>query len=235
MSRSLSLALAAFIAGASAAAQTPGVGLRLSFADAVGRAAVGAPAVNLAGARAEEARARVRQVRAPLLPDLSATGTWVSQTVNPQTFGFKFPGFALPRILGPFDLYDGRLHLRQALFDRAGSVRVGASRSLLASAQSDSNQAVEAAAQLAAANYLRAARAQAVVAARAADSALAAELVRLAQAQKDAEVGTTIDVTRAQTQLVPRRAPWWSPATSSSGPGSTSRAASGSRPIRRSS
>lgn len=202
MSRSLSLALAALIAGASAAAQTPGVGLRLSFADAVGRAAVGAPVVTLAGARTEEARARVRQVRAPLLPDLSATGTWVSQTVNPQTFGFRFPGFALPRLLGPFDLYDGRLHLRQALFDRAGSVRVGASRSLLASAQSDSSQVVEAAAQVAAASYLRAARAQAVVAARASDSTLAAELVRLAQAQKDAEVGTTIDVTRAQTQLV---------------------------------
>jgi outer membrane protein TolC len=202
MSRSLSLAFAALIAGARASAQTPTVGLRLSFADAVGRATLGAPAVSLAGVRTDEARARVRQARAPLLPDLSATGSWVSQTVNPQAFGFKFPGFALPRILGPFDLYDGRLHLRQALFDRAGAVRVRASRSLLASVQSDSTVAVEAAAQVAAANYLRAARAQAVVAARAADSTLAAELVRLAQAQKDAEVGTTIDVTRAQTQLV---------------------------------
>jgi outer membrane protein TolC len=202
MRNSLFLAVALVLGSARAAAQVPTAGLRLSFEDAVGRATVGAPAVTLAGARADEARARVRQARAPLLPDLSATGSWVSQTLNPQAFGFKFPGFALPRILGPFDLYDGRLHLRQALFDYAGTVRVRASRSLLSSAQSDSSLAVEAAAQAAAASYLRAARAQAVVGARAADSTLAAELVRLAQAQKDAEVGTTIDVTRAQTQLV---------------------------------
>jgi outer membrane protein TolC len=50
--------------------------------------------------------------------------------------------------------------------------------------------------------YLRATRARAVVAARLSDSSLAAELVVLAQAQKDAEVGTQIDVTRARTQLV---------------------------------
>lgn len=202
MNRSLSLALVAIIAAGTATAQTPAVGLRLSFADAVGRAGVGAPAVTLAGLRAAEARARVRQARAPLLPDLSATGSWVSQTVNPQAFGFKFPGLALPRLLGPFDLYDGRLHLSQALFDYSSRVRVSASRSLLASAQSDSGLATEAAAQTTALIYLRLVRAQAVVAARQADSALAAELVRLAQAQKDAEVGTTIDVTRAQTQLV---------------------------------
>jgi outer membrane protein len=202
MNRSLCLAIVAVLAAGSAAAQTPAVGLRLSFADAVGRAGVGAPAVTLAGLRAGEARARVRQARSPLLPDLTATGSWVSQTLNPQAFGFKFPGFTLPRTLGPFDLYDGRLHLTQTLFDRASTVRVGASRSLLASAQSDSGLAVETAAQATALNYLRVVRAQAVIAARQADSALAAELVRLAQAQKEAEVGTTIDVTRAQTQLV---------------------------------
>jgi outer membrane protein TolC len=73
------------------------------------------------------------------------------------------------------------------------------------SSESDSGLASESAAQLAALSYLRATRSQAVVAARIADSTLAVELVRLAQAQKDAEVGTTIDVTRAQTQLVATR------------------------------
>ncbi len=179
--------------------------LRLSFADAVSRAAGGAPAVTLAGLRSDEARARIRQTRAPLLPDLSATGSWASQTLNPQAFGFKIPGFALPNLFGPFDLYDARLHLTQTVFDYASVVRVRAARSQLASSESDSGQVTESAAQLAAVSYLRATRAQAVVAARLADSTLAAELVRLAQAQKDAEVGTTIDVTRAQTQLVAAR------------------------------
>ena len=181
--------------------------LRLSFADAVSRAAGSAPAVTLAGLRADEARARIRQTRATLLPDLSATGSWASQTLNPQAFGFKLnaPGFGFPKLFGPFDLYDARLHLTQTVFDYAGVVRVRAARSQLVSSESDSGQVTESAAQLAAVTYLRATRAQAVIAARVADSSLAAELVRLAQAQKDAEVGTTIDVTRAQTQLVAAR------------------------------
>ena len=198
------LALAALAANARAQATEP---LRLSFADAVSRAAGGAPAVTLAGLRADEARARIRQTRAPLLPDLSATGGWASQTVNPQAFGFKLnlPGFGFPKLFGPFDLYDARLRLTQTVFDYASVVRVRAARSQLTSSESDSGLASESAAQLAALSYLRTARAQAVVTARMADSTLAAELVRLAQAQKQAEVGTTIDVTRAETQLVAAR------------------------------
>jgi outer membrane protein len=202
MNRSYALAIAALLAAGSAAAQTPAVGLRLSFADAVGRAAVGAPAVTLAGYQVDQTRARVRETRASLLPDFSVTGSWVSQTLNPQAFGFKFPGLTLPRVLGPFDLYDGRLHLTQTLFDYAGRARVRAARTQVAGAEADSAQAIEGAAQASGLAYLRAVRADAVVAARTSDSALAAELVRLAQAQKDAEVGTQIDVTRAQTQLV---------------------------------
>ncbi len=198
------LALAGASVNARAQATEP---LRLSFADAVSRAAGGAPAVTLAGLRSDEARARIRQTRAPLLPDFSATYGWVSQTINPKTLGFKIniPGFGFPRLFGPFDVYDARLHLTQTVFDYASVVRVRAARSQLASSESDSGLASEAAAQLAALSYLRATRSQAVVTARIADSALAAELVRLAQAQKDAEVGTTIDVTRAQTQLVATR------------------------------
>ncbi len=203
MRRSLSLTVAATLAAlAQAVAQTPTAPLRLSFSDAVARAGGAAPTVTLAGFQTDQARARVRQTRASLLPDFSVTAGWVSQTLNPQAFGFKFPGFQLPQTLGPFDLYDGRLHLTQALFDYAGRARVRAARTQLAGAEADSAQAIEAAAQSSGLAYLRAVRTDAVVAARTADSALAAELVRLAQAQKDAEVGTQIDVTRAQTQLV---------------------------------
>jgi len=203
MHRSFSLTVAALcVAFAPAAAQSPAAPLRLSFSDAVARAAGAAPAVTLAGYQTDQVRARVRQTRASLLPDFSATGSWVSQTLNPQAFGFKFPGLTLPRLLGPFDLYDGRLHLSQTLFDYAGRARVRTARTQLAGAEADSTLAIEGAAQVTGLAYLRAARADAVAAARTADSALAAELVRLAQAQKDAEVGTQIDVTRAQTQLV---------------------------------
>src|SRR5215510_1601160 len=82
----ISLALACAAATARAQTTEP---LRLSFADAVSRAAGTAPAVTLAGLRADEARARIRQTRASLLPDFSATGSWASQTINPKALGFK--------------------------------------------------------------------------------------------------------------------------------------------------
>lgn len=185
-----------------AVAQSPDTPLRLSFAEAISRAAGTAPAVRLAGNQVDQARARVRQTRAALLPDLSATGSWVSQTLNPQAFGFSSSQFPLPRLLGPFDLYEGRLHLTQTVFDFAARDRIRAARTQVAGAQADSDLTSESAVQLTGLAYLRGTRADAQVAARLADSTLAAELVRLAQAQKDAEVGTQIDVTRAQTQLV---------------------------------
>ncbi|MGH7614739.1 MAG: TolC family protein [Gemmatimonadales bacterium] len=182
-----------------------GAPLPLSFAAAVSRAAGAAPLVTLAGFRTDEARARVREARAPLLPGLSATGSWVNQTLNKDAFGFPFPnlpGFPSGKRIGPFDLVDARLRVTQTLFDYAGIARVRAARSQLAGVQADSGLAAEAAAQATALAYLQTLRARAIVAARQADSALAAELVRLAQAQLDAEVGTAIDVTRARTQLV---------------------------------
>src|SRR6266496_179598 len=60
---------------------------------------------------------------------------------------------------------------------------------------------VEASVLTAAIAYVRAVRAQAVVAARQADSGLAAELVGLAEAQRAAGVSPAIDVTRARAQL----------------------------------
>jgi len=60
---------------------------------------------------------------------------------------------------------------------------------------------VEGSVLTAAVAYVRAVRAQAVVAARQADSAIAAELVGLAEAQRAAGVSPAIDVTRARAQL----------------------------------
>jgi outer membrane protein len=183
-------------------AQAP---VRLSFAAAVAQAAGRAPAVSLAGFRADAARARLRQTRASLLPGLSASAGWVSQTLNKDAFGIKFPGapgFPTDKRVGPFDLYDARLHLTQTLFDYASVVRLRAAHATLTGARADSGASVEAAAGAVALAYLRGARARAAVSARMADSTLAAELVDLARAQKDAGVGTTIDVTRAETQLV---------------------------------
>lgn len=205
LSSSLLAALVAVLAASgNAVAQSPAP-LSLSFADAVSRAAGGAPAVTLAGLRGDEVRGLLREARSPLLPSLSANGSWVNRTFNKDALGIQFPNFpGSPRgkLIGPFDVYDLRLQLNQTLLDFASAARVRAARAQLAGAQADSGLAAEGAVGATALAYLRAVRARAVVAARQSDSSLAAELVALAQAQKDAEVGTQIDVIRARTQLV---------------------------------
>jgi len=193
------------------AAQVPAAGapLRLSFADAVRVASSEAPAVALAGLRADEADARVRQTRAALLPSLSLGGSWLDRTFNSKSLGIDFsiptqtgPPQSLPELIGPFHLFDARVSASQTLLDWSSAARVRAARAQADGSRAERSTTVEGAALTAALAYLRAVRAQAVVAARQADSTIAAELVGLAEAQKAAGVSAAIDVTRARTQLV---------------------------------
>jgi outer membrane protein len=200
------LAAATLLAAAiPAAAQSPAAPLRLSFADAVHRAAGTAPAVELASLRTDEAVARVRQARSALLPGFSFGAGWLNRTFNSKSLGITFPappGQGLPTLIGPFDNVDARFQLRQSLFDLSSFARVRVARAQVAGATAEGGAVAEGAAAGAALAYLRAVRAAAVVAARQADSGVAAELLGLAQAQKQAGVSAAIDVTRARTQLV---------------------------------
>lgn len=193
------------VAAAAAPAQAP-VPLRLSFAEAVRMASGQAPPVELATLRTTEADARVRQARAALLPSLSASGAWLNRTFNSKSLGISFPSLPgqppFPELIGPFDNYDARFRATQTVFDWSSVTRVRAANAQADGSRAERGVTVEGVAQTAAAAYLRAARAQAVVAARQADSSIAAELVSLAEAQKTAGVSAAIDVTRARTQLV---------------------------------
>ena len=198
-----SLVVLALLPAGRAAAQSPAP-LRLSFADAVRRAAGTAPVVELAGLRTDEAQARVRQARAALLPSVTASAAWVNRTFNKNSLGINlsFPGAGLPTLIGPFNTYDSRLAVTQTLLDFSSVGRVRAAHAQATGAIAEGGAASEAAAGATALAYLQAARAAAVVGARQADSAIAAELVGLAQAQRAAGVSAVIDVTRARTQLV---------------------------------
>jgi outer membrane protein len=199
-----SLIALALVAATGAPAQAP-TPVRLSFAEAVRRAAGTAPVVELAGLRTDEARARVRQARSALLPNLTASAGWLNRTFNKNSLGIKFPsspGFSLPDLIGPFNTYDSRLQFTQTLVDFSSIGRVRAAQAQASGSVAEGGAVSEAAATTAAIAYLRAARAETVVAARLADSSIAAELVTLAQAQRTAGVSAAIDVTRARTQLV---------------------------------
>ena len=208
--RARAAAVAAVLAVASRVdAQTP-----LSLGDAARLAAKQNGAVDVARARVAQAEARVTQRRGALFPDLAAAVAQSERTLNSATFGFSFAnpvtGQPLLRpdgeILGPVPTVDLRYRVQAPLLDlgryqgwRAAQASAGAV-SLEVEAQA------EGAAAMAAASYIRAARAEAQLAARRADSTLAADLVRIARDQLQAGVGIALDVTRAESQLAAVRA-----------------------------
>jgi outer membrane protein TolC len=179
---------------------------RLTLAQAVTLASDASPGVTIAALREREAQARVGQSRAALLPSLSAQATATQRTFNLYALGFSFPtapGQApLPALQGPVWDSEARLKVSQSLIDVSSWKKLTASRLGGLGARADRGAASEAAAQGAALAYLRAARAEAVVAARQEDLALAKQLVTLAEAQLSAGTSPSIDVTRARSQQV---------------------------------
>src|SRR2546430_12051074 len=174
----LLMSLVAFPAVVAAQAPAVGAPLRLSFADAVRVASSEAPAVALAGLRTDEADARVRQVRAALLPSLSLGGSWLNRTFNSQSLGIAFsfptgpgqPRATLPELIGPFNLYDARVSAAQALLDWSSVARVRAARAQADASRAERGVTVEGTALTAALAHLRPGAAQAAAAARPAAS-----------------------------------------------------------------
>jgi len=172
----------------------------LTLAGAVQRAAESAPGVAAAGYRVDEASARTGEARTRLLPSFSVVGTWLNRSENLASFGLSIPGF--PSFVQPFNNYDARAHLDQALLDLSGWQHLRAQGYQTSGSVADRSAAVQSAANLAALAYLRAVRAAALLAARQADQDIAAQLLSLAEAQVQAGVSAPLDVTRARTQLV---------------------------------
>jgi outer membrane protein TolC len=181
---------------------------RLTLAGAVQWATEHAAGVRTAAFREAEARARVGEARARLLPTLSLTGAWVNRSATLASTGFSFPpnlGFSLPPLIGPFDNLDARVRLAQPLFDYSSWQHLRAEGYQTAGNAADRAAAVGEAARAAALAYLRAVRAASLLAARQADAEIAAQLLSLAEAQLQAGVSAPLDVTRARTQLVAAR------------------------------
>jgi outer membrane protein len=209
---SVIVALLAFLVR-SAEGQTPAV-QRLSLGDAARLAAAQTVGVVSATARVDEARARVSQSRAALLPQVEAVPNYTSHTLNSATFGFNFPTAPGEKplldpngqIIGPVKLFDFRGQVSQSLYDPSAHERVKAAQAGVTAATADVAIAAEQSATNAASIYVRALRSDAALQARLADSTIAAELLGIARDQLTAGVGVGLDVTRAQSQLAAARA-----------------------------
>jgi outer membrane protein TolC len=181
----------------------------LSLGDAARLAARQSAPALIAQLQARQAQARVTQVRADLLPSLRTSALESGHTLNSATFGFSFPTPEGEKplldpngqIIGPVNTLDLRAHVTVPAIDFAARERLGVARASVRASEASAQSAAEQAAATAALAYLRAARAQALVAARAADSTLADSLFVIANEQLRAGVGVALDVTRARAQV----------------------------------
>jgi len=182
--------------------------VRLSLRDAVTAASTTTPAVTVAVLQEEEARGRVTQARSIFFPTLTGAASFVRRTENLKSLGFSFniPGVNFPNLIGPFNIWDFRPQVTQTLFDLSGWLRASAARAQLTVSADQAGTTGQTAAAQAGAAYVQAARAAALVGARAEDVTLAGELIRDADAEFRAGVGTRLDVVRARTQEAQARA-----------------------------
>ena len=198
--------------GAQASPQTPAV--RLTLGDAA-RAAVEHSAVaDIARAGIDEAKARVRQAKSALLPNVTGAVQQTGRSFNTATLGIDFPTapgtppFFDPngQVISGVNATDFRGRVAQTVYDQGARARVRASESGVTAASAAATSAGEQAAAIAAAAYVRVQRADAHLRFRVADSTLSAELLGIARDLLEAGVGIALDVTRAQSQLAGFRA-----------------------------
>jgi outer membrane protein TolC len=175
----------------------------LSFEQAIQLAIENNLGTLLARERRNEAQGNRQQSLAPLLPNVSGVTYQASLTENLAALGFQpgaIPGFN-STFVGPFRNFDARVLLTQTIFDLSAIRNFQAGRAGVRVAELQEGLAREQVASGTGLIYLEALRADASVVAAQANVELAQALLKLAQDQRDAGVGTGVDVIRAQTRL----------------------------------
>lgn len=189
--------------------RAPAPPVRLTLGEAARLAASQSAVAQGAQLRTEQARARVTQRRADLLPNLSASALQSGRTFNTVTFGITFPTppgqapFFNPegQVEGPVNTIDLRGRVQANVLDLSALARVRTAQTSVSAASAEAANTASEAATVAASAYLRSLRGAAQFEARLADSTLATELLSIARSQLQAGVGVGLDVTRAQAQL----------------------------------
>ncbi len=165
----------------------------------------GSPRISLAMETIKQAEERSLESRAALLPDFEASVNDRRQTVNLGAYGFNFaipiPGVAIPKIVGPFSVFDVRATASQTVFDFSSIKRYQVSKANVDVAKDDFDTTKNQVSDQVARAYLTTLRADAALAAAQANVDLSQALLTSAQNQKEAGTGTGIEVVRAQVQL----------------------------------
>jgi outer membrane protein TolC len=178
--------------------------LNLSLKEAIGIALSpeGSTEVQIAEETVREVLARSQQSRAELLPHLGASIGYQNQTRNLEAMGLQPTSmFRPPTLVGPFTTFDARANLTQTIFNLGSLRRFQASKVGVRVAETEKENIEERTAAQVARFYLEALRNRARLDAARANLELATALADLAENQKEAGMGTGIEVTRAQVQV----------------------------------
>ena len=180
------------------------VDLNLSLKEAIEIALSqeGSAEVQIAEEAIREVLARSQQSRAELLPHLGASIGYQNQTRNLEAMGLQPTSmFRPPTLVGPFTTFDARANLTQTIFNLGSLRRFQASKVGVRVAETEKENIEELTAAQVARFYLEALRNRARLDAARANLELATALADLAENQKEAGMGTGIEVTRAQVQV----------------------------------
>jgi outer membrane protein len=192
------------LAGSLGWAQSP-LPLSMKRAVEIALAPDGSARAALAQESIQQAKDRVAEARAALLPNLDTTVRENRQTINLKAYGFAFnipiPGFSIPSIVGPFNVFDARASAQQSLLNFSSVRKYQASKATLAAVNFDNDATRSQVSDEVARAYLACLRADANRDTARANVELSEALLAQARRAQTAGTGTGIEVTRAEVQL----------------------------------
>ena len=151
-------------------------------------------------------RARRRQTRSSLLPQLSAEVRQSSQTTNLEALGLRPQGlFRPPSLVGPFSTFDARVRMTQTLFSTSALRSIRSSDRAIARQEEEGRHTQERIASQVSRLYLSALRLKSQLEAAQARLRLAQKLFALVQRQRASGLGTAIEETRANLEVARAR------------------------------
>lgn len=177
--------------------------LSLSLQDAIQRGLRYNLALLLGDQTTRTARAAELRARAALLPNLSGRVSNTYEQVNLAAFGFNFsfPGVSIPKIVGPFNVFDARALFTQSVFDFAAINNRRSASELTRAAGLSQQDARDLVVELVAAGYIQVLADGAHVDEAQSEVTMAQALYQRALDLKNAGLTPAIDTLRAQVEL----------------------------------
>jgi outer membrane protein TolC len=184
---------------ASQPAQPTNTALPLSLSEAIGRGLDHNLAILVSQAGITGAEGNRFQALGALLPDLAGNLSYNRQKINLDQFGFNFPGF--PKLIGPFNVFDARVSMSQAVVDVGAIERLRSRVQALSAAKYDAQDARDTVVLAVTNLYLEAVAGLSRIEAAEAQVNTAKALFDQATDMKQAGTVAGIDVLRAQVEL----------------------------------